>query len=103
MPITINWQNDLKVSFFNIVEMTKKLTFDEVVLVIQSDNSAKLNELINEKRIVDMNMRDLQRTKTLLMATRVPEVRGLKIPSGLSVRTRRTVRTDCRTTHKWLV
>ena len=49
--------------------MTKKLTFDEVVLVIQSDNSAKLNELINEKRIVDMNMRDLQRTKTLLMAT----------------------------------
>ena len=45
------------------------LTFDEVVSVIQSDNSTLLNELIHEKRIVDINTRDLERTKSLLMTT----------------------------------
>ena len=45
-----------------------QLTFDEIVLVIQSDNSAQLNELINENRI-DKNMRDLERIQSLLMAT----------------------------------
>ena len=48
---------------------SKKLTFDEIVLVIQSNNSKKLNDLIKERRIVDINMRDLERGKSLLMAT----------------------------------
>ena len=80
MPITINWfLLAMKFEFtnfglldhttFNIVEMTKKLTFDEVISIIQSDNSTQLNELIRERGIVDINMRDLERTKSLLMAT----------------------------------
>ena len=48
---------------------SKKLTFDEIVLVIQSNHSKKLNDLIKERRIVDINMRDLECGKSLLMAT----------------------------------
>ena len=47
----------------------KKMTFNEVMSVIKNDNSTQLNELIKEGRITDINMRDIPRMKSLLMAT----------------------------------